>query len=187
MKKYIEFKRKITKGGGTSTSYRITIPEEIINKMEAIAGENITWRVYDNSNKVEIIFENTKPSKILTDKQKSQNHKKYIKGSKKKGYYIVNNEKNINIGAYATKDMANATVDILVSGNWSKQDIEASKLNIEYDITSERFPHVRNYNPYYYITEEQYNKIYQDTKENTPFKNISYDELQSIIEKSLSN
>ena len=34
MKEYIEFQRKITKGGGTSTSYRITIPEEIINKTD---------------------------------------------------------------------------------------------------------------------------------------------------------
>ena len=59
MKDYIDFKRKITKGGGTSTSYRISIPEEIIQKMEVKSGDKITWRLYDNNNKVEIIFGDT--------------------------------------------------------------------------------------------------------------------------------
>ena len=56
MKEYIEFQRKITKGGGTSTSYRITIPEEIIHKMEVTSGDKITWRVYDKNNEITILF-----------------------------------------------------------------------------------------------------------------------------------
>ena len=56
MSKYIDFKRKLTKGGGSSTSYRISVPEEIIQKMEVKPSTVVIWRLHDTG-KVEVIFE----------------------------------------------------------------------------------------------------------------------------------
>lgn len=186
MKKYIELTSKISSSGGTSTSFKTTIPKVILNKMEVTSGDLITWRVYDNNNKVEIIFKDPIEEKKSKEETKKENYKKYIKGSKNKGYYIVNKEKNINIGAYINKETAKDNIDILIKDKWNKETIDIAKLNIELEITEERFPHVRNNKPYFSLTDENYNNLYKDTEESTPFKNISYEELQKIIKNSIN-
>ena len=95
MKDYIEFQRKITKGGGTSTSYRITIPEEIIHKMEVTSGDKITWRVYDKSNEITILF--PKESSQTTKKTSSNIDETTQKPTKKpKGEIISTTTTNNN-------------------------------------------------------------------------------------------
>ena len=104
MKDYIEFQRKITKGGGTSTSYRITIPEEIIHKMEVTSGDKITWRVYDKSNEITILFpkESSQTTKKTTSNidETTQKKTKKPKGeiisttSTNNQQFIINLQKN---------------------------------------------------------------------------------------------
>ena len=73
MKDYIEFKTKISKSGGTSSSAKTTIPKEILQKMEVTVGDYITWRVYDKSNEITILF----------PKESSQTTKKTTQPTKK--------------------------------------------------------------------------------------------------------
>lgn len=186
MKNYIELTSKISSSGGTSTSYKTTIPKVILNKMEVESGDLITWRLYDNRNKVEIIFKDPTQEEKSIEEIKKESYKKYIKGSKNKGYYIVNKEKNINIGAYIDKSTAKANIDLLLKDEWKKETLEICKLNIEYEITSHTFPHVRENDPYYYLEKNDYSNLYKDTIEETPFKNISYEELQKIIKNSIN-
>lgn len=186
MKNYIELSSKITASGGTSTSYKTTIPKIILDKMELTSGDKITWRVYDNSNKVEVIFKDKYLQQIAIEKTRKENYKKYIKGSKKKGVYVFNKEKDIEVGAYIDKSTAKDNVDLLVGNNWDTETVESCKLNVEYEITSERYPLVRNNDPYYCLTRADYDNLYKDTVDLTAFKNISYDELQEIIKSSIN-
>lgn len=195
MKNYIEFHRKISSGGGTSTSIRITIPEEIVKKMEITSGENITWRLYDGSNEVTLLFpkETPKTTKKTTSNihettkkpQKETNLNQYIKGNKKEGYYIINEEKQINIGAYINKEDLKEDLNNMILNEWNQQSVETSKLNVEYYITEETYPHIRNHNFYYCLTKEDYSKLNEDVSNNTPFQNISYESLQRIIQDSI--
>ena len=77
MKNYIELTSKISSSGGTSTSLKTTIPKVILEKMEVESGDRITWRVFDNDNKVEIIFMGDLISTHLTKNNKIRiNHEK---------------------------------------------------------------------------------------------------------------
>lgn len=185
MKNYLEFNSKISSAGGTSSSYKTTIPKAIIDKLELNKGDKITWKLYDNSNKVEIIFKNPFQEKKQKEEIKKENYTRYIKGSKNKGYYIVNEEKNINLGAYIEKSTAKYNLDLLLKNNWNNQTINIAKINIEHEVTEHDFPYVRNNKPYRLIQEDEYNSLNKDVLDETAFKNISYDELQSIIKDSL--
>ena len=90
MKDYIEFQRKISKGGGTSTSYRITVPEEIINKMEVMAGDKITWRIYDKSNEITILFPK-EPTQKQTKTRDKEIFQSVLTDNKKYTIELLNN------------------------------------------------------------------------------------------------
>lgn len=78
MKDYIEFKTKISKSGGTSSSAKTTVPKEILQKMEVTVGDYITWRVYDGNKVITILNQEKPPEKSTTKnkkKQKTQKHK----------------------------------------------------------------------------------------------------------------
>ena len=135
MKNYLEFSSKISSAGGTSSSYKTTIPKAIIDKLELNKGDKITWKLYDNSNKAEIIFKDPFQEKKQKEEIKKENYTRYIKGSKNKGYYIVNEEKNINLGAYIEKSTAKYNLDLLLNNNWNNRAINIAKINIEHEIT----------------------------------------------------
>lgn len=178
-----------------SYSYRTTIPKEVMKIIDLNNGDILEWSYNFKSEKI-ILDVKTKNDKttektsVNTDETsqkqiKKQNYKKYIKGNKKQGYYIINKEKQINIGTYIKKDDIKSDVDNLINNNWDDESVEISKLNVEYYITEETFPHIRNNKFLYCLTEADYNKMKEDVLNETPFKNISYEDLQKIIYDSI--
>lgn len=195
----IEFsKTKITYASKKNKTYRTQIPKEISKYIEFEVGNYFKWS-YDTKLKrilIDIITKDGENVEInkntssnideLTQKQQKKiNEKKYIKGNKKEGYYIVNEEKQINIGAYIKINDLKDDLNNMINNKWNKKSIETSKLNVEYYITEESYPHIRN-NPFYYcLTKDDYDKMRKDVYDETPFKNISYKDLQKIIQNSI--
>jgi len=120
MKEYIEFQRKITKGGGTSTSYRITIPEEIIHKMEVTSGDKITWRVYDKSNEITILF--PKESSQTTKKTTSNIDETTQKTTKTSNKEIIQSISTDN-KEYTIELLKNPYLQIRVINNNTKKQV----------------------------------------------------------------
>lgn len=118
-------------------------------------------------------------------KKKAEECNQYIKGNKKNGYYIVNEDKGIITGAFCNKNDVKDAVLVLMNEDWSQEAIDVARLNIEYYIAEEGYPYIKNTGVYYCLSEEDFAKIEQDANDNTPFKNISYDKLQKIIQESI--
>ncbi len=120
MKDYIEFKTKIGKSGGTSTSYKTTIPKEILSKMEVTTGDYITWRVYDG-NKIITILSSGETSK------KPKNQSSNIDETTKKQTKTKNKEPIQSISTdnkeYTIELLKNPYLQIRVINNNTKKQV----------------------------------------------------------------